>query len=320
MIPGIKRRELLDMWISTDWGTSSLRLYLVDADDTIVDQYEGNQGIKMVHRHFQEQDVLDQLTFFRRFLQQCIDDFMSAHDGFRDYPVVISGMASSSIGMLELPYASLPLHLDGSSVSSRFLEGTQTMNPMHLISGCQREGDVMRGEEVQMIGWNSLATHPDQITLILPGTHSKHIQVAGEQVIDFKTYMTGELYEILTHHSILKSSIVRSTGGDHNPFFRKGVAVGAQGVLSNELFRIRGFDLQQTMDGDQAASYLSGLLIGHELGSLEGQNVSILAGEKIENLYQLACTELHIPVCDTMGSHDISRLVIEGQSRFLKTL
>lgn len=311
----------MDMWISTDWGTSSLRLYLVDCDDMIVDEYTSNQGIKTVYQQFQAQDILDQETFFRRFLQQTIDDFMSEHHrDFRDHPVVISGMASSSIGMLELPYASLPLKLDGSSVQSKFLTGTQAMNPMHLISGCQREGDVMRGEEVQMIGWNTMATRPDRITLILPGTHSKHIQVEGNQVTDFKTYMTGELFEIMSNHSILKSSVGQSRTASDVIFFKKGVVAGAEGVLSNELFRIRGFDLQGTMDADQATNYLSGLLIGHELGSLQGHKVSILAGEKIERLYQCACNALHIPTYDTMESHDISSLVIKGQSRFLKTI
>lgn len=308
-------------WISTDWGTSSLRLYLVDSDDQILDEYASKQGIKRVYQQFQDQDILDQQTFFRQFLQQSVDDFMSEHHGdFRDYPVVVSGMASSSIGMLELPYASLPLKLDGSSVQSKFLAGTHAMNPKYLISGCQREGDVMRGEEVQMIGWNAMATRPDQITLILPGTHSKHIQVEGNQVTDFKTYMTGELFDIMSNYSILKSSLTLSRTASDDFFFTKGVVAGAQGVLSHELFRIRGFDLQQTMDGDQAASYLSGLLIGHELGLLHNNKVTILAGEDIQHLYQLACAELNIDTYDTMGSHDISSLVIKGQSRFLKTL
>ncbi len=311
----------MDMWISTDWGTSSLRLYLVDCgDETVLDQFASKQGIKTIYQEFQAQETWDQESFFRRFLQRCINDFMSGHDlDFRDYPVVISGMASSSIGMLELPYTSLPLHLDGSSLISQFLEGTQEMNPLYLISGCQREGDVMRGEEVQLVGWNTIAIRPDKITLILPGTHSKHIQLDGHQVINFQTYMTGELYDLMTNHSILKSSTLPSPSGDDDVFFRKGVRMGARGVLSNELFRIRGFDLQGIMDAEQSTNYLSGLLIGHELASLQNCKVSILAGERILNLYQLACTELNIDTYDTMGSYEISSLVIKGQSRFLMT-
>src|SRR5205085_11075608 len=119
------------------------------------------------------------------------------------------GMASSSIGMKELPYADLPFLLDGHSAYSEWINGGPVIaNPILLISGVQHAGDVMRGEETQLTGVSSMTDAPDgDMLYIFPGTHSKHITVINNRITYFSTFMTGEVFDLLVKHSILSQAV-----------------------------------------------------------------------------------------------------------------
>jgi len=121
-------------------------------------------------------------------------------------------MASSSVGWRELPYAKTPFPLDGSGVRSDELTWSKPewLGPVHLISGVATACDMMRGEETEIIGLMSeasLASQRNRSLLILPGTHSKHVWIEDQSVVEFRTFMTGELFEVLGQQSLLKASV-----------------------------------------------------------------------------------------------------------------
>ena len=187
--------------LGCDWGTSSFRLRLINRPDLqLLGEITSQEGVAATFTSWKtngEKKGTSREQFFRLQLQQQINllgDQLKIN--LDDIPVVISGMASSSIGMDELPYATLPFPTDGSLASIKRLDGqSYFLHDITLISGVRNHHDVMRGEETQLIGLLSLLdslhyTIEDAI-LIFPGTHSKHIYIQNQQVVDFQTFMTG---------------------------------------------------------------------------------------------------------------------------------
>jgi len=160
--------------------------------------------------------------------------------------------------------------------------------------------DVMRGEEVQVFGALDMAGL-DSATLCLPGTHSKWVRVRGGALADFATAMTGEVFHVMRKHSILAT--LMGDDADHDDAaFGRGLAVSANaGGVLNHLFSIRADGLFGLMAADAQASFLSGLLIGHEIRDLaqsirEDDSPVLLVGEiALSALYGSALARLNIP-------------------------
>lgn len=300
--------QLPSKFLSCDWGTTHFRLRWVDArDGRVISESASGEGVKSLRaRWMSEGEPKDCAARFEDFLVARIASMHPDSTISDDCQVVISGMASSSVGWIELPYAQMPFSLDGSSLITRSLK----LNVPHgggkvevlLLSGLANEKGMMRGEETEMIGlW------PDAVSLcgncetvvILPGTHSKHVKVREGRIVDLRTYMTGELFEILTRHSILSASV-----GDHiqaadlaEPEAMEGFLAGVDQVkrqgLPQSLFEVRSRQVLHSCTARSNRWYLSGLLIGAEmleLRSFENDPVSILlhAGEPQRTAYLLA--------------------------------
>src|SRR5450432_1404958 len=120
-------------------------------------------------------------------------------------------MASSTLGMVELPYKELPFLADGSDLRVETIYANGLFHhDVLLISGARTGDDVMRGEETQLVGCAlgaGYATQAGEQVFIFPGTHSKHVVVREGRVIAFKTYMTGEFFELLSKKSILAGDV-----------------------------------------------------------------------------------------------------------------
>ncbi|GAB3941734.1 hypothetical protein GCM10028805_05370 [Spirosoma harenae] len=243
--------------------------------------------------------------FFRQQLKVQIDQL--AHKLSMDLasiPVVISGMASSSIGMEEIPYATLPFAIDGSQASIRHFESQANFpHDIMLISGVKSQQDVMRGEETQLIGLiallNRTGDKPKEAICIFPGTHSKHMYIQNDQLVNFDTYMTGELFDLMAHRSILKDSVDTTHLADFTRkdsiAFKQGVKQAMSSAILNSLFTIRTNQLFNKLSKKQNALYLSGLLIGTELQPLlKNENASLVlcSGTKLSGFYELALDEL----------------------------
>ena len=204
--------------LGCDWGTSSFRLSLYSLlNGALIDEIQTSDGISGIHSNWQNGDyassgITKNKLFREKLLLQINSLSGKLSVNLNNTPVLISGMASSSIGIEEVAYAGLPFSLDGSGVRSKKIsEQPDFPHEIILISGVKSEQDVMRGEETQLIGiWSLLADRniqPREAIVIFPGTHSKHVYVKDGQLIHFKTFMTGEMYQVIGNHSILKDSV-----------------------------------------------------------------------------------------------------------------
>lgn len=297
-----------DLLLSCDWGTSCFRLRLVNIyHSQVIDEIRSDKGAAAMHRRWEagkKQDDISIEQFYLQELQQNIQSLSAkaSHD-LQHTPVVISGMASSAIGMRELPYASLPFALDGSDSHVVCIGPTQACsNKIYLISGISSQRDVMRGEETQMVGLASLhkaVYETENAVCILPGTHSKHIRLHKRSITDFRTYMTGELFHIMTHHSILKDAVSGDGLSDdlskaQADAFCEGIHDAKRSNLLHDLFSVRINQLFRLLRKEENFCYLSGLLIGTELSDIQEDTgpVILCSGSNVYAFYKLALQEM----------------------------
>lgn len=281
-------REMTPPFLSCDWGTTNFRLRLGDVDPAAAREVRNDSGAAKLAA-----SGGDRAAAFRQTLEQGLIDLQVASD----LPVVISGMASSTIGWKELPYARLPFALDGSDIVTARLDGR-----VHLISGIRSDRDMARGEETQAIGLASLLGPrlPQRARFILPGTHSKHLDILDHRIVGLRTFMTGELFDVLLRHSVL-----RHTADLLAPFeeeaFLEGVAEAGREPLTALLFQTRTRQVLAGSPSQSNASFLSGVLIGAELAALrtgsqerEEDPVFLAAGAALRSAYQCAARVLGI--------------------------
>ena len=211
-----------------------------------------------------------------------------------DLPVVASGMITSRNGWVETPYVSVPTSAEDLAVALVPFETAQRQT-INFVTGVTTENDgapdVMRGEETQIIGASTLG-FGDGI-YVLPGTHSKWITVQHDQILDYATFMTGEIFGALKAHTILGT--LMSEGPFSESGFRKGVVAGltAGADLLHKLFHVRTLPLFGKIAENETRDYLSGLLIGAELrgsGVLDegGGAVTIIGRDDLADRYEIA--------------------------------
>jgi 2-dehydro-3-deoxygalactonokinase len=221
-------------------------------------------------------------------------------------PVLLCGMIGSNIGIADAGYMALPLSFRDLLGKGRELPGILS-NPLTLRPGiCDPQAnEICRGEEMQLAGGIALT---DASTFAAVGTHSKWMTVDRQQqrVTSLRTLMTGELYNLVLHHSVVGKGLppqVTSASA-----FSEGVAVAqsieaGQGELVSELFRCRGRYILGHLDPASAASWLSGLLIGHEIlrGHPVRESVCFIGSHALLPLYQQACEQLGLR-CTTLAA------------------
>ncbi|GAB1463561.1 2-dehydro-3-deoxygalactonokinase [Pedobacter sp.] len=287
-----------------DWGTSSFRIFLVEYNSKkILGSIQNEEGISKVAQRFDAQaGRRDRLMFYCNTLQQHIVELQQKTNvALLGVPLVISGMASSPLGIMELPYTSLPFPLIGCKANVRRIDKDQNfMHDIYLISGVKSPNDVMRGEEVQLIGLAELMANQNlsSAIVILPGTHSKHVKIIDGVMVDFSTYITGEVFATLVNHSLLKEAVSSPneiTQGDWG-VFEDGVNASVDTNILQELFTVRTNILFKFLSKEQNYIYLSGLLIGAELRELINsgkENIVLCCGKKLFDFYQFAINMLY---------------------------
>lgn len=231
-------------------------------------------------------------------------------------PVVISGMASSTIGWRELPYARLPFALDGRDVVWERPEGR-----MFLISGLRGETDMARGEETQAIGLAAIlgSDLPSRVTVVLPGTHSKHFTVEAGTITGLRTFMTGELFDLLSRQSVLRHSVDPAAPVDTAAFV-EGVRELDHAPLTGALFRVRTRQVLERQAAHANASFLSGLLIGAELAALRNRELPVIvaASGNVRDAYTLAGDALGFG--NQLRALDAEPLSVAGQAVILRRI
>ncbi|MCS3808692.1 2-dehydro-3-deoxygalactonokinase [Xanthomonas sp. 4461] len=267
--------------IAVDWGTSSLRAYLLDATGAVLEQRRGSDGILACQGRFGE--VLSALI-----------------DGWEG-PVVLSGMIGSRNGWVEQAYLPCPADTAALAGAMRRYDDLLPGRTLWFVPGVSTGAqhgvpDVMRGEETQLVGLIAALGDGDHIAC-LPGTHSKWATIADGQLTDFATVMTGELYAVLRQHSILGKLMSDDHADLDEAAFLSGVDRSADpGGLSHHLFGTRTLGLFDRLSAQALPSYLSGLLIGHELGEHRGSHatVHLVGSPALAQRYALALTHLGV--------------------------
>lgn len=323
-----------NLMISCDWGTSQFRLSLVDTQSQVVlKKYVTSDGILNLYTHWSENKKNDcsLKTYYLRELQKQLNVLMKDHgDDLKEIQIIISGMASSSMGIIELPYANLPFTLDGKDAIVQLIQSTEEFPfEVILISGVKGENDLMRGEETQMVGITALVksiqTSRESIC-IFPGTHSKHIHISSGRIIDINTYMTGELFQLLSTQSVLREavSISNTMTEAQREYFYRGVDDANKHMnLLNELFGVRTGVLMKKISKENNYFYLSGLLIGYEISALKdtkAEQIILCSGHSMYELYKMAIQKVEIGANLEFISPDLmEKSAIAGQVKIYQS-
>ena len=320
----------MGQFLSCDWGTSSFRLRLTEAETSnILAEQTSDQGIAPTFSLWQQSGQQDQearTLFYLTYVQENIRSIENKLSiALQGIPVIFSGMASSSIGLMELPYGDLPFFTDGRDIPTAFSEPTTEFgHPAYLISGIKSEDDVIRGEETQLIGVVSQLEEMNKEQLfIFPGTHSKHIWVRDGQVVYFKTYMTGEFFDLLSKKSILSSSLEENKNIASWTSFKRGVQMAQASNLLNASFMVRTQNLFGKLTREQNHDFLSGLLIGTELKELLQQDstrIYLCCNSHLRPRYEYALSELGIQKAHVFPGEEIDKAVIRGQFQIYNQL
>ena len=274
--------------VAVDWGTSSLRGALIDADGNVLEEQSHARGILSVAA-----------GEFPAVFESLFGDWMRP-PGTR---CLISGMAGSRQGWVEAPYCACPA---GRVEIGRAIIDIEP-DRIAIVPGLSDEHDgvpdVMRGEEVQIVGAMALGGQSDGL-FVLPGTHNKWATVKQGRIAGFRSFMTGEFYALLGRQSILARTLDADAPLDEAAFVQGlSRADNNQGLLHNA-FGARTLALFDRMPKHELASYLSGLLIGEELRtqSLQAAGKVVLIGAPaLTERYALALHARGVPT-RTLGA------------------
>ena len=310
--------------LSCDWGTTIFRIRLIDiSSHTILNEISSHEGIASTYHSWKTRtSPQDRFSFFLNVIGQKIKEMeQDLSLSFVNIPILLSGMASSSLGLLELPYKSMPFKADGSNLLTHTIEPTNSFpHEIFFISGVNTSNDVMRGEETKLVG----SYENEDGIFIFPGTHSKHIHVQNGIVTNFATYMTGEIFDAISKGTILSNSI-KSDNYLSNPkyqrSFRIGVRTGYNSNILHSCFSARTNTLFNKFSKEENYFYLSGLLIGNELSDLKvmhDQKITLSGSEILVNLYRDAFKILGLVDSAALQIRDGADTLIKGQLSLYK--
>jgi 2-dehydro-3-deoxygalactonokinase len=233
-------------FVAVDWGTTNRRAYRVGADGALLDEMEDDRGIMAVGQGNFEAAVAEIRT------------------RMGDLPLLMAGMIGSNRGWVEAPYAPCPAGLPELAQRVQWVEPGRIGIVPGVAFSDGDAADVMRGEEVQILGAFADGIVAPDAVICHPGTHNKWIRLEDGRITAFRTVMTGELFNLLKGHSILSDLLAEPA--ELGAAFEAGVRAGLAGdVLTAELFSVRARVLLGKAQRENAASYTSGLLIGADL-------------------------------------------------------
>jgi 2-dehydro-3-deoxygalactonokinase len=295
--------------LGIDWGTSNRRAYLIDRHGACIAEHEDGQGMLAVGTR----------EHFGASLAGLLDTMRVG----AEVPVIMSGMVGSASGWQEVAYLDGGVPLERLPQHLAPLTDPAWAGRCHIVPGyCCRDGDavdVMRGEETQLLGAVALG-HRDG-WLVLPGTHSKWVLLRDGVIQSLCTYMTGELFAMLSAGGTLSSMM----GGDSGD--AEGFAAGLKQSrnhepLTNTLFRVRAGVVARGAPVERAAAVVSGLLIGAEFAAAEHHlqdaggvhGITVIGSPSLAARYAIAAQHFGLK-CSVLDPHRVYRTAI---SQFIK--
>jgi len=265
--------------IAIDWGTSNFRAFLLDQQGNVLEKKFAKLGILKISR-----------GYFEQHLAQQISDWTQKYPNI---PILMSGMIGSRQGWIEVPYLSCPVDLK--ELAQNLVQANPNKNqwivPGLRINYPDGKIDVMRGEETQILGALKTSNSSQQV-FCLPGTHCKWAWTVDERITEFTTFMTGEIFTLLAKHSIL-GKLLRSTRTDMQAFDRGMDWSEREEHMLSQIFQVRTQVLGGKLNPHSVHSFLSGLLIGHEIRQvlrtpIVDKKVTLVANARISRLYSRA--------------------------------
>jgi 2-dehydro-3-deoxygalactonokinase len=291
--------------IVVDWGTTHLRAYRLAASGEIQACKSAAKGIMSIEP-----------GTFAAVLEKILGNWHEPTGGL----ILMSGMIGSRQGWFEVPYVECPAGQHELAAGVKRLEWTENRN-VFICPGlicCDAEGvpDVMRGEEVQIVGALPNISETNSATILLPGTHSKHALVRNGRIERFLTHMTGEIFALLRDHSIL-GRLTTERRSDLDAF-DAGVHRSQQpSGLLHHVFGVRTRVLMNELDAASLTDYLSGILIGHELISSPPPPPVLIVGdptlcalyERALSYFKVEAEVMSADVATARGLYAIGELV-----------
>ncbi|MFM7332387.1 MAG: 2-dehydro-3-deoxygalactonokinase [Brachymonas sp.] len=264
-------------FIAVDWGSTSFRAALIAPDGEILEELSQPRGVLS----------FKQGEFAPYLIATCAGLTKAGGRSF-----LLSGMVGSRDGMAEVPYCPCPATPMDVARNVRWA----VKDRVAIAPGVRSEmDDVMRGEEIQVLGAAAVLNVRDAF-MVLPGTHSKWVNLEGGAIMGFNTFMTGEFYSLLAQHSILQKSFSQHSVPFEPQAFLQGIDYAAQGEsLLNTAFNVRVKSLFKQLPPEHAASYLSGLVIGEELTSMQvqpGIDIIVVGAQQLTERYSIALNHL----------------------------
>ena len=260
-------------WIAVDWGNSRLRVWALDAADSILDSAESDAGIANILPHECEGALLT-----------LIDKWLTVR---RKTPVIACGMVGARHGWAEAAYSPVP----GPALATGQMTQAPCTDPrmsMHIVPGLMQANpaDVMRGEETQVAGF--LTVEPNFTGMIcLPGTHTKWVKVIQGEIWRFTSCMTGEIFGLLCNQSVLRHSMGDNAEVDWESF-AAALDQDDERPYLTKLVSIRAGDLLHGVDPAQSRARLSAMLIKDEVAEMARTDVTLIGNSTLVDLYALA--------------------------------
>ena len=267
--------EIKAKWIAADWGTTHMRAWAIGEEDSVLAFRESNEGMKDLQQNEFEPVLL-------RLIESWLDDTKVT-------TVMACGMVGAKQGWVETPYLKTPcVPLDNNQLTTANTDDKRIK--VHLVPGVMQHhpADIMRGEETQIAGFINKNLDFNGV-VCLPGTHAKWANIKEGQITSFKTFMTGELFGVISSHTLIRHST--SIKGWNQDSFEAGVLEGFKnpGSIASNLFSLRAESIVNDLNRHQARSTLSGLLLGVELNGAQnfwkGNNVTLIGSELLSNNY-----------------------------------
>jgi len=270
-------------WIAADWGTSNARFWAIGSDGSVLGTRTSDKGMGELAP-----------SEFEGVLAAVCDDWLETAD-----TVVACGMVGSRQGWVEAPYQTTPCAVCPSKMVTAPV--TRAGLTVHVIPGIRQmdPADVMRGEETQIAGFLAQNVGWDGV-VCLPGTHTKWVHVSAGEVISFQTCMSGELFALLTQHSVLRHSI--AAGGWDDDAFHEAMSqtLSRPEGLAGRLFSIRAAQLVNDTDTVTLRARVSGLLIGAELAAAKpywlGRDIALIGADAVSMPYVAGLKAQGVPV------------------------
>jgi 2-dehydro-3-deoxygalactonokinase len=261
-----------DGFIAVDWGTTNRRAYLIDGDGKRTNEFEDHKGVLSVPAGGFPDAVAE------------------IRDRLGDKPLLLAGMVGSNRGWKEAPYVPCPAGVDEIVKALVWAGEREAIVPGVSFTG-NGHADVMRGEEVQLLGGVAAGLADPDGLCCHPGTHNKWVLLRHGKIHEFRTVMTGELFSLLKDHSIL-SDLLQGAVEPNDVFKQAAHYAIYDEALPADLFTVRARVLLGQAKKEDAASYTSGLLIGTDvrigLSTPTGAQITAMGRPELTRLYAAA--------------------------------